>query len=271
MLNIRIRVNTDAAMKLVREQLPNAVPFVKAAMLTRLAVLSKAAVQKQMPVAFDRPTPFTQRGVFVKSATRAQPLAEVFFPDSAEQGGKAVREYLQPGVKGSPKRRQKRTEFLLSRTGWLPPGWVTTPGSSTDKLGMIDGYGNLKGRIYAQIINVLQIKRAESKTARGVSAKSQARAKKMGVQSEWFAVQPGKNALAKGGGWLPPGVYRRGNGKGKDGGTLHQVLKFVQKAAYRPLLDVEGTVRQAVLDGQQQAFSEAIKSVAARFTAKVKA
>ena len=262
MMNIKIRVDVDSAMALVRRDLPNAVPYVKAAMLTRLAGQAKGALQRELPVSFDRPTPFTVRGVWVKSATRAQPVAEVYFPDSEEQGGRALREYIQPGVKGSPKRRQKRTEFLLSRTGWLPAGWVTTPGSSTDKLGMIDSYGNLKGRIYAQVVNVLQLKKAVSKTARGISARSQGRAAKMGVANEWFAVQPGANTLAKGGGWLPPGVYRR---SGRSGERLDQVLKFVKAAAYRPRLDVEAVVTKAVQEGQQQAFEDAFEAVRARF------
>lgn len=264
MINMHAKVDTKAASALFGDQLPKAMPYVKAAMLSRLAAGGRDAVQKQMPVDFDRPTSFTVRGVWFRAATARRLEADVYIPESQPSAGKGPREYLQPGVAGSPRRRQKRTEYLLSRMGWLPSGWVTTPGSSTGKLGMIDGFGNLKGRIYAQVINVLQIKRAENKTARGISARSQARAKKMGVQSEWFAVAPGKNAMGRKGSWLPPGVYRR---VGRNGEDLQQILKFVKSAAYRPRLDFDGTVRGYVEREAQAAWRAASFAVFQKFNA----
>jgi len=264
---LKIHVNTSAAKSLFRKDLPAALPYIKAAMLTNLAAKGRDAVQSQMPVAFDAPTPFTVRGVWFKSATKSNLVAEVYVPQSESQGGTAKRGYLQPGVAGSGARRQKKTEFLLSRTGFLPAGWVTTPGSTTGKIGMIDSFGNLSGRIYAQVINVLQIKRAATKSARGISARSQKRATKMGVQSEWFAVAPGKNSLAKGGGWLPPGVYRRA---GKSGEQLQQILRFVPRAGYRPRLDFDGIVQRSVGQNAQTAFDSAMASVKKRFVANAK-
>lgn len=264
MLNMHIRIDTSSAKALFGDQLPKAMPYLKAAMLSRLASGGRDAVQKQMPVDFDRPTSFTVRGVWFRGATKNRVEAEVYIPESQDAAGRGAREYLRAGVAGSPKRRQKRTEYLLSRMGWLPAGWVTTPGTSTGKLGMIDGSGNLKGRIYAQVINVLQIKRAESKSARGVSARSQARAKKMGVQSEWFAVAPGKNTMGRKGSWLPPGVYRR---VGRNGEELQQILKFVRAAAYRPRLDFDGTVRGYVEREASSAWTAASSAVFRRFNA----
>ncbi len=265
MITLSASVNISATKALFGDQLPKAMPYVKAAMLTRLASGGRDEVKKQMPVDFDRPTPFTVRGVFYESAKKGSLGARVYVPESQDQAGKAQREYVRPGVAGTPKRRQKRTEFLLSRMGYLPAGWVTTPGSSTEKLGMIDDFGNLKPRFYAQIVNVLQIKKADTKGARGISMRSQMRAKKMGVQFEWFAVVPGKNKLGRGGSWLPPGVYRRGDGKGKDGDTLHQILKFVRAAKYRPLLDFRGTVETYVVKNAQAAWDASARSVFVKF------
>lgn len=266
MLNMQVRIDTGSAKALFGDELPKAMPYLKAAMLSRLASGGRDAVQKQMPVDFDRPTAYTVRGVWLKAATKARVEAEVFIPESQDAGGRAAREYLQPGVAGSPKRRQKRTEYLLSRMGFLPSGWVTVPGSSAVKLGMIDGFGNLKGRIYAQVINVLQIKRADTKGARGISDRSVKRAKKMGVQTEWFAVTPGKNTLGRKGSWLPPGVYRRA---GRSGEELQQILKFVHAAAYRPRLDFDGTVRGYVEKNTQAAWTAATSSVFQKFNSKV--
>jgi hypothetical protein len=231
-------------------------------MLTRLASGGRDAVQKQMPVDFDRPTAFTVRGVWLKAATRNRVESEVYIPESTLADGQMQREYFQPGVAGSPRRRQKRTEYLLSRLGFLPAGWVTTPGSATGKLGMIDQYGNLRPRIYAQVINVLQLKRVESKRARGVSARSQERARKMGVQTEWFAVAPGKNAMGRSGSWLPPGVYRRAGRSGED---LQQILKFVKSASYRPRLDFDGIVREHVEKESQAAWTASSSAVFRKF------
>lgn len=264
MISMQTRLDTGNAKALFGDELPKAMPYLKAAMLSMLASGGRDAVRKQMPVDFDKPTSFTVRGVWFRGATKARVQADVYIPESQDAAGKAPREYLQPGVAGSPKRRQKRTEYLLSRMGFLPAGWVTTPGSSTAKLGMIDGFGNLKGRIYAQVINVLQIKRADTKSARGISARSQARAKKMGVQTEWFAVQPGKNALGRKGSWLPPGVYRRA---GRGGEDLQQILKFVRSAGYRPRLDFGGTVREYVEKNAQAAWTAATSSVFQKFNA----
>lgn len=264
MIELQMKVDIRAASVLFGDQLPKAMPYIEAGMLTRLAVGGREAVQKQMPVDFDRPTTFTVRGVRYESAKPRFLEAQVYIPDSQPSTGRAAREYLQPGVAGSQRRRQKRTEYLLSRTGWLPAGWVTTPGSSTAKLGMIDANGNLRGRIYAQVVNVLQIKRADTKTARGVSARSQARAKKMGVQTEFFAVAPGKNALGRKGSWLPPGVYRR---TGRNGEDLQQILKFVKQAAYQPRLDFEGTVRKHVEQEAQAAWRAASHAVFQKFNA----
>lgn len=265
MIDLQILVDTRNAKALFGADLPNAMPCLKAAMLSRLATGGRDAVKTQMPVDFDKPTSFTLRGVWYKGATKSDLRAEVYVPDSEDQAGKAPREYLQPGVAGTPKRRQKRTEFLLTRMGHLPTGWVTVPGTSAAKLGMIDSFGNLKGRIYAQVVNVLQIKRAETKTARGVSFRSQARAKKMGVQSEWFAVAPGKNTQGRNGSWLPPGVYRRA---GRSGEKLEQILKFVRAAGYRPRLDFRGTVQAYVVKNAQAAWTASTASVFNRFNAK---
>lgn len=262
MITMSSTVDIKAAKALFGDQLPKALPYVKAAMLTRLASGGRDEVKKQMPVDFDRPTAFTLRGVWFKSATKSNLVADVYVPESAEAGGRATREYLQPGVMGTSKRRQKKTEFLLSRIGYLPTGWVTVPGSATGKLGMIDGFGNLKGRIYAQVINVLQIKKAETKTARGISAASMRRAKKMGVQQEWFAVEPGKNTMGRAGSWLPPGVYRRA---GRSGETLQQILKFVRSAGYTPRLDFKGTVEDYVVKNAQAAWDASARSVFVKF------
>lgn len=263
MLKMQITVDTSRFMDLVRNQLPKAIPYVQATTATNLAKRVQAKVREQLPVKFDRPTPYTVRGVFIKAADRQSPVAEVFFPDSTEQRGLPKREYLRPGAFGAPRRNQKRTEFLLTRTGFLPPGWVTTPGTSALKYGYMDTYGNVKPRVYAQIVNVLQLKQmGTGRNAKGISAASAKRAARMGVDAEFFAVRPGANTLGRGGSWLPAGVYKR---VGPKGDQLHQLLKFVSKASYQQRLDLETIARNEVNTGLKAEFDRAFASVRERF------
>jgi hypothetical protein len=237
------------------------VPFVVARTITALAQDVQAHLKGRLPVAFDRPTPFTQRGVFMRRAEKTRLVAEVYFPESQEAQGKSQREYIRPGAEGASARRQKKTEFLLTRAGYLPAGWVTTPGRFIAD-GKLDQFGNMPGRLYAQIIRNLQVKYSALKP---VSAASQKRAVRMGVENEFFAVAPGTNRLAAGGGWLPPGVYKR---EGRGGRTLRQYLKFVRKASYRRRLDVETEAAKAVKDNLQRRWGESLQLITSKFNAR---
>ena len=60
---IKCNIDASAALELVQRQLPAAVPYVKATLLTNAAQGVQGAIKKQLPVSFDRPTPFTVRSV----------------------------------------------------------------------------------------------------------------------------------------------------------------------------------------------------------------
>lgn len=240
------------------------VPFLLAKMLTAVAQDVREHFKKRLPVVFDRPTPFTQQGVFFKRAEKKDLNADVYFPQSQEQSGRAQREYIRPGAQGG-RRNQKRTEYLLTGTGYLPPGWVTVPGSYFKGGGKFDQYGNIPGAIYKQIINLLQIKKFDTPTARKTYTASQRRVAKMGVVDEFFAVGRGSNNLNKGGGWLPPGVYRR---TGPGGRKLVQYLLFVPNAKYEIRLDVEKEAEVAVHKNLNARWDEAVEDLRNRFPAK---
>lgn len=259
-------------MRLLREELPRAAPYVEAAALTGMARKIQAELKGGpgaggrgvLDEVFDRPTEFTRRGFFVNPASRADPVAQIFVPESQDGTGKNTREFLQPGVQTNMRRKQRRHEALLTRAGILPPGWVTVPGKNMK----LDRHGNLPGAVYKQIVNVLQVKKMETVQARNVYAKSKVRAAKMGVESEFFAVPPGKNTMAKGGGWLPPGVWRR---KGQKGQGLVQYLKFVAKADYKQRLDLDKVANEVIKRDGQQVFDVALNQVLGRFIAKASA
>ena len=261
-MKIDCKIDVSDALELVQRQLPAAVQYVKPTFLTGVAKGVQGAITKQLPVAFDRPTPFTVRSVWVKPAQKSKPVSEVYFPNSAPSYGKNLREYMRPGAEGASARRQKKTEYLLSAMDILPRGWVTVPGSYCAR--HLDGFGNMPGSYYKELIRGLRIKTTKG-PPKPMFGRSQKRAERMGVQYEFFAVSPGKNSLGRNGGYLPSGVYKR---TGKNGRELIQYLKFVRKASYRPRLDVVKIARAEVRATANAEFSKAWSGVIGRFSAK---
>lgn len=234
------------------------VPYVAAKTLTGLAEAVQAQLPDELQRKFDRPTAFTLKAARVKRATKTELEAQVGFPESQDTSGRGRNEFIRPGAMGASSRRQKRTEYLLTKAGWLPPGWVTIPGSYA-KRSLIDAYGNIPGGIYKQIINVLQIRYNKPKP---ISKASQRRAAAMGVNAEFFAVPPGPNNLGRNKGYLPSGVYRRT----RTG--LQQYLLFIKRAGYEKRLDLGDTAKAvARIQGQaivNTAFAEVRQAFAAR-------
>lgn len=249
-MEFSFQVDFKDAAKALAVEAPKQVNFAMAKALTALGRDGRDAIIKAMPEVFDRPTGFTLRAPTFEKATPATQEARVYIKDSQDAAGKSINEHLRPEVFATPARHQKKTEFLLSRLNFLPAGWVTVPGNKMPQ----DANGNLPGSFYKQIVNVLQLKPGSRyASGKGVSARSQAKAKRFGVPVEIFCVAPGKNNRAKGGGWLPPGVYQHLPGR-----KLRQMLKFVQKAGYTPLLDVEKIVTEAVTANAEKRWSESV-------------
>lgn len=258
-VQVNFEVQADHVAAALGDSARRQVPFMTARLMTALGGDVQSHLRRQLPVAFDRPTPFTERGVFLERAEKANPTATVYFPDSQAQQGRAEREYIRPGADGGA-RAQKKTEYLLTQMGWLPAGWVTTPGKSI----ALDGYGNMPGSYYKQIIRSLFLKNTKG-PAKPLPAAAQRRVARMGVASEFFAVAPGANSLAKGGGWLPPGVYKR---SGRHGETLQQYLKFVRGATYKQRLNVKAEAQVAITANLDKRWSEVAQDLVTRFRPK---
>lgn len=262
-MDIQMEVDFKDVVNALNATAQRQVPFVAAKTLTAIAQDVQARIKKQMPVAFDRPTPFTQRGVFLERAEKTRLEAKVFFPDSQSSMGRSTREYIRPGAEGTPARHQKKTEFVLSRMGFLPPGWVTVPGSFFKDGSKLDQYGNISGAYYKAIIRGLGV--STKVKPRPLSARAQKRIAAMGVDSEYIAIGTGVNKLGKNAGWLPGGVYKR---TGPGGRKLVQYLLFVRKASYKKRLDIKEEAYAALRETGQQRFDEAVRLVVERFNAK---
>jgi len=187
-VQIVVRDNFDrfAAMltRAEREQLP----FATALALTATARDVKADLVQGMKQSFDRPTPFTLNSLFVSPATKAAPVANVYFRDYAPKGTPAGR-YLQPQIEGG-NRRQKSMERKLSsaigRSVYLAPAKRT----------QLDAYGNPNRGQMTTILT--RVAPGTLGFSRGNSGKGKRR------KEAYFAIAPGK-----GNGGLPVGIYQR--------------------------------------------------------------
>jgi hypothetical protein len=258
---VNARVNHQPAARALRE-VGAMLPYVAATFLTRVAKRAEYDLAMGISRAFKDPTPYTRARVRSTQASKNALRAMVGIPDSPEQSGRSTSEYMRPGALGTPSRHQKKSEYLLSSMGYLPPGWVMVPGSYMK--GRLDGYGNVPGSYYKQIIRDLQIKNTKGPPKPRFGA-AQRRAERMGVGAEFFAVGRGRNTLNKGGGWLPPGVYRR---VGRKGEALQQYFVFVPRAKYEKRLDLPMVARETLkLDGPAL-WKQSMADVAARFATR---
>ncbi|WP_052402603.1 hypothetical protein [Muricoccus aerilatus] len=76
-----IQLSAVAEVASARRMLGDAVkqlPFVTAVALTSVVKLAQVAEQRALPSVFDRPTPFTGRGIAIQSASKAAPTAAVY-------------------------------------------------------------------------------------------------------------------------------------------------------------------------------------------------
>lgn len=246
------------SLRRVRAELPS----IGARMLTEFSRIGADATQRAMPQAFDRPTPFTVRRVQWVAASKAELKSATVIPDSGDGNGRQTSEYMRPGALGAARRNQKKTEFLLSQRGILPAGWVLAPGSfMQDKK---DGYGNVPGSYYKQVIRALQIRQAGDRYFKGVSKASRARAVRMGVTEEFFAVGGGSNSSGNPG-HLRPGIYRV---TGRRGDGLDQYFVFKPRAAYRQRLDMPKSVTEAVAVKAPSVWQSVMRDVGARMIEK---
>lgn len=237
------------------------VSYAAASALTSLARQTSFAVQGKMPQSFDRPTPFTVRRVAWQQADKSSLKAVMGIPASAAAAGRSTSEYMRPGFLSAFARMQKKTEFLLSRRGLLPAGWTMIPGSFLNK--QLDGYGNVPGSYYKQVIRSLQVRSEGDRYFKGISKASQKRATRMGVTNEFFAAGPNNQGLSKSGGRLAPGVYKRSGPAGKK---LLQYFQFVPKAKYEQRLDMGAVAMEVVQAQGQKIWQDAMTSMASKFS-----
>lgn len=231
MIQISVRTDIKAAIaklnRLQREQ----VPYATMRALNATADDVKEAERKEIADVFDRPRANTLNSVYVKYATKANPVSRIALKDVAGKGVPASK-YLEAQIKGGV-RRLKRFEKALRAVGALPPGMYAVPGSGAK----IDAEGNMSG---GQIVQILSYFKAFPEAGYKANMTDARRAKlakgtkKQGGFS-YFVGRPG-------GGKLPLGVWQRFN----PHGFIKPVLIFVDSVLYEPRFDFYYVGKRAV-------------------------
>lgn len=225
---MRLKVDitgVDAVTKSLTERFSQRrVAGVAATALTRAAVAGRAAVQRAMESAFDRPTPYTLRSVRYREATPQRLESEVYVSTDKGARDPSPAVVLKPQVEGG-RRGFKGLELALRAAGALPAGWYVTPGAGA----RLDAYGNVsRGQITQVIAQIRRQAQQGPKDVRKIVRTVRA------AGGQFFAVRPG--------GKRQPGVYIAD----MVGRNVTPIFIFVNRAAYRKRLAFDEVIRREV-------------------------
>lgn len=216
---------------LAAEQLP----FAMALALTLTGKDAKAEVEREMSRRFERPTPFTLRGIRLYPANKVTLKASVLWREDA-------RNWLAPQVEGG-ERKPKALEKALRAAGHLPPGWFVVPGQGA----RIDQYGNMDRGQVVQVLSQMRItmtaghdRNMSFNTRKAINAQRKA-------GGRFFAIPPGSN--------VEPGVYQRE----LVGRNITPVMIFVNGARYRTRLPMQDIVARVEADRFESNFRTAMQ------------
>ena len=228
-MQIKIEHNIDVVMaKLSGQQ--RQVGYAAAVALTRTAAQIKAALPAELERVFDRPTPFTKRGIYLKAARRDSLTAEVGFMTRQAS-------YLRIQATGGTRQPTARGIRLpgnveLNAFGNIPRGL-------TDKLKAAAKDGTLGTAVMRRL---------------GVGTKDR---RKGAAPIQLFYGKPAGARWDK----APIGIYRRVPGKP---GKLIPVIVFEDTPArYTKRLDLERFATPIVQREFQQQFDRALREALA--------
>lgn len=246
--------------------------------LTRTAVEAKAAAEKRMQADLDRPTPYTQRSLYVVTATAEQDrsgISNLATPGdpfsgrivraaylSAEVGikgdegvtgkGTPATKYLLPQVDGG-QRHTKRFELALQAKGAMPKGWLAVPAAGA----RLDSFGNVsRGQVQQILAQVgTELLAGSQRTPHSNKAKLAGQRRAGG---QFFVVLPGRK------GKLKPGIYHRE----LIGQNITPVFVYVRTATYRQRYGFDQAVRQVVDANLRQNIETAVAQSLERLRAR---
>lgn len=234
-------------------------PYAVAKTLTKTAQDVQAAEIKEMQARLDRPTPYAQRSLYIKPATRRDLSAQVFFKDknSLGKGGTPAANFMKPQVEGG-KRSLKRFESALKRMAVLPSGFYIAPGDACP----LDAYGNIPRSLIVQILSYFKAFGEQGYRANITDKRkaSMAKGSKKNMGFEYF-VSYGKGTRS-GRQNLPAGIWKRVSFA--QGTAVKPIMMFVKEPSYSkrfPFYEIAQKVINTNLDKNfKEAMSEAIRT-----------
>jgi hypothetical protein len=223
---------------------------------TRIAGHVQVAQQREIRDVFDRPTPYTQRSVFVQRATAQSLVARVGIKDDFSR--RSPFKWLRWSIDGG-QRTAKAFELLLRRAGALPDDMVTVPG----RFARLDAYGNISTGQIRQILSQLRIEPTSGVTStlpRVMAGDNEAtrKDKQRRIASAYKRAGGQYVAFPNGRGKLRAGIYQvRSTGFGRT--DPKPVLIFVSGADYEAgRYDFDYVSQLAI---QSTALAEANKAI----------
>lgn len=202
-------------------------PVAVAKALTFTAERVRDRLVDEMKTVFDRPTPFTLKSLYLKTATATDLTAAVFMKDkkSGATCGAIARDWLGPEIFGGYRKRKRFEKALLFHGVMNTRAAYTMPGANAE----IDKYGGMSRSQINRMLSYFQAAERTAGVTRNTSAKKKAALAK-GTRSSlgitYFAVKSMR-------GHLHPGIYS------KVAGRIRPVMVFVKKPTYRSVFDFD--------------------------------
>ncbi|CBS89229.1 hypothetical protein [Azospirillum lipoferum] len=235
----RSRVDASGALKMLAAY-EKQLHYAMVVALTKTAQIAKEDARAAMGSEFDRPTSYTLNSLYVKPATKADPVAVVGIREWGGKGTPATK-YLTPQVYGG-NRRPKRFEVALQQAGIMPAGMFAMPGEEAQ----MDSFGNMKR---GQIVKILSHLRASRDTTQNRSTSGRNRGRRR--METYFAVPVGSDNP------LPPGVYWR------DKADPRPVLIFTKSPHYAPRYNLYDIVKESAKRNLLPEFRKALRKAVA--------
>lgn len=236
-MQITVKVEGMEALKAHVSGMGKQVTFAAVKALTKTAKSVEKRFQSDMVGAFKSASPYVKRSTFSTSATKANLTAMVGLKDRKPSGGTApavlLKEHFTGGLRGN-----KPFEKAIASLGAMPSGYRAVPGNGMK----LDAYGNPSRKDIGEMLGSLRIKMQVFK-GRG----------KRAMLVGYFIVPVGARSH------LSPGIYNR-----MANSAIKVMFLFVQRAAYRKVMDIERIAQEVVAREFQPnfdaAFAEAIRT-----------
>lgn len=220
MAGFQVKVRGNAA-DVIAEMLAiskDKAPLATAKALTFTAERVRDALQGEIEKVFDRPTPYTRRSLYLRTASPQRLSAMVKIKDAWGSSGTPAVKYLFAQVMGG-RRTHKRFEQALIHYGLMPANMYAVPGDRA----AVDGYGNIRASLIVQILSAL----GAAERFLGYMANRTKRSAKRGKKKDYFVGRPGN-------GQGPLGIWQR------VAGGARPIIIFVKAPSYRQRLDFYG-------------------------------